>query len=230
MRDESDDRKKDRAENVRNAMAIVAVEASKVASKGMKYAKEGLDVAGKGALVAKNQIIKVASDVVKNGKEAQMAALKFVDKKKNARFLSTKLQSFEDGIKKGKLETVEYVKKYANFCLAATAVSFYFAQCDGEISEKEWLEIRFDLDSIAKNKDLPIEIKNKLAEISNSKSLSFEEVAGYLDGVGIDTLYEFQKDIDEIIFADGVVNDSEKEAKSAFDDYLKKRVEAKIDE
>ena len=70
----------------------------------------------------------------------------YVDKKKNSRFLKTKLQSFEDGMKAGKYQAVDYIKKYANFCLAATALSYYFARCDGDISEEELLEIQFDLD------------------------------------------------------------------------------------
>ncbi len=202
----------------------IAAKASDVANTGAEYAKSGIDVARKGAGAAKDSIAKVAGNVVNSSKEAQKAVRKYVDKKKNAKFLATKLQSFEDGVKEGKIEAVDYIKKYVNFCLAATAVSFYFARCDGDISEEELLEIQFDLDSIIKNRDLPDAVRNRLAEISLNRELSFNEVAGYLDGVGIETLLEFQKDIDEIILADNVVTDEEKEAKKKFDRYLKKRM------
>ena len=50
-------------------------------------------------------------------------------------------------------------------------------------------------------------------------------MAQYLDGVGIETVLEFKKDIDEIIIADGTTTESEKEAKLLFDNYLQKRLE-----
>lgn len=192
---------------------------------GSAFAKEGVQVAKKGAISAKDQVVKTAGTIRKARKEAQNAVLTYVDRKKNAKFLKTKMQSFEDGMKAGKVEAVDYIKKYANFCLAATAISFFFARCDGEISEEELLEIQFDLDAIIKNRDLPEELRNKLAEISLDRDLTFDEVRIYLDGVGVETVQEFQKDIDEIIFADGVLTDSEKKAKLLFDDYLKSRLE-----
>ncbi len=211
----------------KDMFSVIASKTADVATAGSGYAKQGFDVAKKGAGVAANSIVKAAGNVAKTGKEAHMAVLKYIDEKKNAKFLATKLQSFEDGVKEGKIEAVDFIKKYANFCLAATAVSFFFARCDGEISEEEQLEIQFDLDSIIKNKDLPQEIRNKLAEISLNQDLKFDEVAGYLDGVGVETVLEFQKDIDEIIYADGVVTESEKEAKAQFEEYLRKRLEAR---
>lgn len=210
----------------KDMFSLIASKTADLTTVGSEYAKVGFGVAKNGAGVAADSITKAADSVVKTSKETQMAILKYVDKKKNAKFIETKLRSFEDGIKEGKVEAVDYIKKYANFCLAATAVSYYFARCDGEISEEEQLEIQFDLDSIIKNKDLPLEIKNKMAEISLNQDLQFEEVAGYLDGVGDETVLEFQKDIDEILFADGVVIDAEKEAKAKFNDYLKNRLEA----
>ncbi|MCR5503774.1 MAG: hypothetical protein K6F53_12285 [Lachnospiraceae bacterium] len=229
-----DENRNERAEGKKSGtkglLSRVAGGVSKAAAAGTGYAQNGLEIAKKGALTAKGHLTEVAGNVAKTGKEAQKAFLQYVDKKKNARFLSAKLQSFEDGIKEGKLEAVDYVKKYANFCMAATAVSFYFARCDGDITEEEQLEIQFDLDSIIKNRDLPDEIRNRLAEISLNRELRFEEVAGYLDGVSVETVLEFQKDIDEIIFADGTVNDSEKAAKQEFDEYLKRRLEKRENE
>lgn len=190
-----------------------------------EFAKSGIEIVKKSVISAKKQIVEMAGNVAKSSKEAQMSVLRYVDKKKNARFLETKLRSFEDGVKEGKIEAVDFIKKYANFCLAATAVSFFFARCDGNISEEEQLEIQFDLDSIIKNRDLPDEIRNKLAEISLNRDLTFDEVAQYLDGVGIETVLEFKKDIDEIIIADGTTTESEKEARLVFDNYLQKRLE-----
>ena len=174
----------------------------------------------------KQGVIKVADVVGEKSRDVQMAVLTYVDKKKNARFLKAKLSAFEDGLKAGKLQTVDYIKKYANFCLASTALSFYFARCDGTIDETEQLEIEHDLDSIIKNRDIPESLRNKLAEISLKENLTFKEVSYYLDGVGIETLLEFSNDIDEIIMADENITIEEERAKAEFEVYLAKRMEA----
>ncbi|MBR5489958.1 MAG: hypothetical protein IKV79_01670 [Oscillospiraceae bacterium] len=191
-----------------------------------KAVKKGSSILSEGAAIAKYGIVKAADAVTEKGKEAQMAVIRYVDKKKNARFLSAKLSAFEDGFKAGKICAVDYVKKYANFCLASTALSYYFARCDGTIDEAELLEIEHDLDSIIKNKDLPEALRNKLFQISSKEDLSFEDVCSYLDGVGIETLIEFSKDIDEIIMADECISPAEERAKANFEIYLAKRMEA----
>lgn len=195
--------------------------------KSSKYAKAGLEVAKEKAIIARDGLAKTAEIVVDKSVKAQKAVLTYVDTKKNAKFLNAKLSSFKDGLIEGKTQTVDYIKKHANFCLAATAISFFFARSDGNISEEELLEIQFDLDSIIKNRDLPDELRNKLAEISLNENLEWSEVKTYLDGVGIETLHEFEKDIEEIIIADGKLTEQEIKAKSLFDNYLKKRLENK---
>lgn len=201
---------------------------SSATMKGMEKVSHGLvkgfDKSSKVITSASKELVKAKEIIVKKGKDTQLAVMSYVDKKKNSRFLKSKLAAFKDGVIAGKTETVDLLKKYYSYCLASTALSFYFARCDGDIDEKEMLEIQFDLDSIIKNKDLPEALRNELALISKNEELTFDEVKKYLDGVGIDTLKEFQKDIDEIIFADGVVLDTEKEARKLFDEYLTSRI------
>ena len=205
---------------------LPAVDLKKALEKGSSILSDGALAAKHGAISATQGVVKMAEAVGEKSKEIQMNVLTYVDKKKNARFLKAKLAAFEDGLKAGKMQTVDYIKKYANFCLASTAISYYFARCDGSIDEMEILEIEHDLESIIKNKDLPEALRNKLAEISMKEKLTFKEVASYLDGVGIDTLMEFAKDIDEIIMADGDVTPAETDAKAEFEAYLIKRMEA----
>lgn len=200
--------------------------ASKVAEVAKKSAgaiKNGVSV---GARTVAGGVKDISGKISENAKKVQVSTLQYIDKKKNARFLEAKLSAFEDGMKAGKCEVAEAVKKYTNYYLAATAVSYFFARCDGSISEEELLEIQFDLDSIIKNKDLPIELNNRLAQISNDNSLSFDDVKKYLDGVSIDTVREFKKDIEEIICADNIISEEEQRAKKQFDEYLVTRVEA----
>lgn len=211
--------------NAKEIIAKTAEKSAELATSSTVIAKEGAKVVKKSASSAKEQIVKTADSISQSSKDAQKAILFYVDKKKNAKFFETKMQSFTDGFKAGKTEAVDYVKKYANFCLATTAISYFFARCDGDINDDERIEIQYDLDAIIKNKDLPVELRNKLAEISLNENLTFDEVKSYLDGVSIETVKEFQKDIDEIILADGELTDSEIEAKKLFDDYLNERME-----
>lgn len=206
--------------------SLPALDMQKALEKGSSALSEGVSAAKHGVVVAKQGVIKVADVVGEKSRDVQMVVLTYVDKKKNARFLKAKLSAFEDGLKAGKLQTVDYIKKYANFCLASTALSFYFARCDGTIDETEQLEIEHDLDSIIKNRDIPESLRNKLAEISLKENLTFKEVSYYLDGVGIETLLEFSNDIDEIIMADENITIEEERAKAEFEVYLAKRMEA----
>lgn len=211
---------------VKEKKNLPTIDVQKALDKGSLVLSNGVSATKQGILAAKQGVAKAADVIGEKSEEVQMAVLTYVDKKKNARFLKAKLSAFEDGLKAGKMQTVDYIKKYANFCLASTALSFYYARCDGTIDEAEQLEIEHDLDSIIKNRDLPEVLRNKLAEISLKEDLTFEEVSYYLDGVGIETLMEFSHDIDEIIMADENVTTEEERAKEAFDVYLKKRMEA----
>ena len=134
-----------------------------------------------------------------------------------------KKSSFEDGLNKGRELTIEEIKKYADFCLATTALSYWVARIDGSIDEAEKAELDFDLDTIKKNKDLPDGVKNELVSISEDENISFKDVKKYLDKVSVKTLEELKNDIDEIIIANGQITPSEKKAKAKFDKYIKDR-------
>ena len=134
-----------------------------------------------------------------------------------------KSASFKDGMNEGKASTVQEIKKYTDFYLATTALSYYIARCDGSISDEEQLEIDFDLDSIKKNVDIPGAIKTEMMTIAVNESISFEEVIKYLDKVSVETLKKLSDDIDEIIEANGEITDAERKAKEQFNNYIAQR-------
>ena len=136
-----------------------------------------------------------------------------------------KESAYEDGVREGMYKTSDEVKKYVDFFLATTALSYYAARCDGEISEEEQWEIQQDMDAIKKNCEMPDQIKTKLEEIENDEILTWYEVKEYLDKVGLDTLRRLQKDVEEIVEADGIIRDEEKEVMQEFADYLEFREE-----
>lgn len=135
---------------------------------------------------------------------------------------NAKESSFKDGIYEGRATTANEVKKYVDFYMATTALSYYAAKCDGYISWEEQLEIDQDLDAIKKNVDIPDAVKNELQRIINS-DITFDMVKGYLDKVGIETLRRLKKDVDEIIKADGNISYEERRVRDEFADYLVKR-------
>ena len=145
------------------------------------------------------------------------------DVKKAKQIKEAKRYAFLDGINKGKEMTVEQIQKFADFCLATTALSFWIARCDGEVDEKEMLELQFDLDSIKKNMDLPDAIKNELAKISINEKISFDDVKKYLDKVSVETLKELAADIEEIILANGEISKEEQKARNKYEKYLRER-------
>lgn len=151
------------------------------------------------------------------------AVQNFEDKKNEQKVKEAKAYSFMDGMNEGKACTVEQIKKFADFFMATTALSFYIARCDGTIDDAEMLELQFDLDGIKKNKDLPDAIKGELENISLNENISFVDVKSYLDEVSIDTLEELEKDIDEIIVANGEISPEEKYGKNEFLEYLQGR-------
>lgn len=144
-------------------------------------------------------------------------------KKTEEKVRTAKTASFRDGVNEGKAQTVSEIRKYTDFCLATTALSYYVARCDGNISKEEQLEIDFDLDAIKKNPDIPDAVIAEIERISSNEHISFEYVTQYLDKVSIEALKSLKSDIDEIIEASDGISKEEEFAKQRFEDYLKRR-------
>lgn len=107
----------------------------------------GASLAGAGVMAGTAGVVGAGTGAIAQGVE---------DVKKGKQVKAAEESAFMDGVDKGKEMAVEQVKKFADFCLATTALSFWIARCDGEIDEAEMLEIEYDLDSIKKNIDLDI--------------------------------------------------------------------------
>lgn len=145
------------------------------------------------------------------------------DLDKEEQIKTAKTAAFTDGVYEGKAATATEIKKYTDFYLATTALSYYIARCDGNISEDEQLEIDFDLDAIKKNLDIPEAVIAEIKKISENTSLTFEDVKFYLDKVSLQTLTQLDSDIDEIIEASDGISEEEIEAKQNFINYLNER-------
>lgn len=148
----------------------------------------------------------------------------FADKlQKNKDITAAKMSAFEDGMHAGMASAAKEIKKHTDFYLATTALSYYIARCDGNISEEEQLELDFDLDAFKKNLDLPDAVIQEIKSISSDASLSFEKVVSYLDNVSLAVLKTLENDVDEIIIANGTISPTEQLAKDTFSTYLRER-------
>ncbi len=180
---------------------------------------------GKATLEAREELRHSFNAVRQKSKETQTSVLTFIDRQKNKKFIDAKLSGFEDGVKQGKIEVIDTIKKYVNYILAITALSYFFARCDGVLDDAERIEIDRDLEGIVKNKDLPKNVLEAIRMLSEKEDISFSDVKGFLDNIGNETLFELKKDVEEIINADGVVSEAEMKAKQEFVDYCNARKE-----
>lgn len=145
------------------------------------------------------------------------------DEFKEEEIKEAKEASFVDGINEGKAQSVEEIKRYADFYLATTALSYYIARCDGGISAEEQLEIDYDLEAIKKNVDISDAVKNEIVRLMTKKDLTFDEVEMYLNEVSVRTLEQLGRDIDEIIEASDGISPDEQRAKERFVSYVERR-------
>lgn len=146
-----------------------------------------------------------------------------MDDAEDERIRNAKESSYRDGLNEGRNLSVGEVKKFVDFCLATTALSYYMARCDGYISEEEEAELYADINAISKLKEIPLAAQNELKKISENKNINFYDVKKYLDEISVETLMELEKDVDEIIMADKKITPEEKEARNMFMNYLYKR-------
>lgn len=188
---------------------------SKLAASGMEIVKKGTAAAAVG-LGSSIEIIQEKS------KDAQMSVLTYIDKKKNKRYIEAKLTAFEDGLKQGKIETAEYIKKFVDYYLAATALSCFFARCDG-VSDRENVELNRILQRFLRNQDLPQNVKDAIRSIGEKEDFTFDEVKKYLDRVSVETVRGLSDEIADIINADGVISENEANVLNTFNSYLATR-------
>ena len=189
-----------------------------------------IPVTGGGSVLAGTSLLaslagagKIASVAGVGGAAAGAAVQGVENIKKEKDIKAAKEASFQDGMNEGKAKTVDELKKVYDFYLATTALSYYIARCDGEISEEEQLEIDFDLDAIKKNTDIPDAIKREMDMIARNKYLHFDDVEIYLDKISIENLQSLENDVQEIIEANGEISKEEEFAKNLFINYVEQR-------
>lgn len=135
----------------------------------------------------------------------------------------------ESGLETEKIQPEAPVEKkeyneYEKYCLAMTALVFYFAECDGEISPEEHSVICATLDNAMKNGELlGAEVKREIDEIRTNASVDFGRLCKYMDVVHESQLHEFARKMDAVIKASEGITYAEEEARKKFVRYLSQR-------
>jgi len=151
---------------------------------------------------------------------------------KNKEIKTEKEKSFHHGMKEGSAEVFEKITKELktieqqnDYIVGTAAFCFYIAGVDGEISEEEEEELVVALNYIKNNTDLPDSIKNKLGEVKQA-NLDFDGVKTYLDRISVENLLSFETLMIDIVYADDILHDKEKEAMQQWGAYYERRKRA----
>ncbi len=140
-----------------------------------------------------------------------------------------KKRGFEDGRKKGEVETKKKVskiigdtKKRDDYLVALTSLCYAAAYCDGKITEEEQDELDYFLNYIKTNGALPAPLKGELTKIKETKA-PFEKITNKLDKIATKDLATFGKIIDSIIEADDILDPAEEIFKEKWEKYCEQR-------
>ena len=131
-----------------------------------------------------------------------------------------KISSFRDGINEGARLMAE--KAYA-YSYALVALTTYVARCDGEVADAEIAQLRTNLKHLRADENMPELVRERLIAIADNNDLAFEDVASYLDTLGVATLENLRQELDDAIEADGMISPDEERVRGEFADYLENR-------
>lgn len=174
----------------------------------------------------------IATGAATAGVTAGKMMHKAEEERKEEQIKRAKEASFEDGMYEGMSKSEEEIdrlrayERIHRYIIGVTMFAYYVAKIDGEVSEEEQLEIDHDLSAFVDNHEIPKEILNKLHEISQMDKIVFSDVKVYLDDITVDTLAKFDKDLQEIIEADGVIHPQEEKAQQIWRKYYESRKKA----
>lgn len=138
-------------------------------------------------------------------------------------------KAFEEGVIAGegkareKLERImSDSKKRDEFLIAGTALGIAVAQCDGEISEEEVLEMQTFLGDINRIPHIPEATKGRISMITDMRP-DLKTSITFLNKVNSDCLEFLDEMIDVMIMADGKIHPSEEQFKIEWKSYINQR-------
>lgn len=107
--------------------------------------------------------------------------------------------------------------------LAMVALLYYFAKCDGSISDEESAIIDDSIRSIFGDLNESDEIFLEIKKIKSTETIEFEFLRKYLDQASNSSLNEMGALVEQVIGASEGITDSENNAKRIFEGYVEVR-------
>ncbi len=107
--------------------------------------------------------------------------------------------------------------------LALAAVMYYFARCDGSISDEENQIIQDSLISYRDSCNISDAAADELNIICTKEKFSFYNLKLYLKHISLENLQNFCSNMNEIVRASEGITDAEQKARDNFWDYLEER-------
>jgi len=108
----------------------------------------------------------------------------------------------------------------ANIALARIALCYYIAKADGNISPEEQMDLDYMCSSLLNNPNASPTFRSELQAIASDRTMNFLNVEKYLDRVDVNTLNQFQSDIQRIAELTDGVTENERKAMTVFQNYL----------
>lgn len=105
------------------------------------------------------------------------------------------------------------------------ALLYYFAKCDGSVSEKEEEIIDASIRSIYGELSESDKLFHEIEKIKSTETIDFKFLRKYLDLASDSSLVEMSALIEQVIDASNGITDSEKDAKKKFEEYIKARTQ-----
>ena len=111
-----------------------------------------------------------------------------------------------------------------DLAIATAALSIYTAASDGTITLDEFLEVGLSVGAINTKQKISDSARQKIKEISQNHSITWDEVKGYLDKVSKKSLQDMENGIKEIILASDGTADAERKVIEDFNRYVEGRI------
>ncbi len=130
----------------------------------------------------------------------------------------------ERGFKETQTESEWLFTEQESQFLATAASLYYFAKCDGNISEQESDMVMAFIQPLIDAATISDEAMAELQLIRDGEQFTFEQLKRYLEHTTDDEIKKFGTNIEQVIAASDGVTDAEAAAKEAFVQYIKTRI------
>ena len=103
------------------------------------------------------------------------------------------------------------------------ALSYYFARCDGKISDEEQKVIDETISKLESNNCLSEKARQIIQEFKDKERIIFSEILKYLNNVSVDLMEDYVRVVNEVMLASEGIVPSESEVHAILIDYIKER-------